>query len=47
MVFPVLLGSGKRLFGERSDKKRVQLVGLRTVGDRVAILIYRRSREED
>ena len=25
MVFPVVLGSGKRLFGETSDKKRLQL----------------------
>jgi dihydrofolate reductase len=41
MVFPVVLGSGKRLFGETSDKKRLQLVESRTVGDGVAILIYR------
>ena len=47
MVFPVLLGSGKRLFGEMSDKKRLQLLDVRTVGEGVAILIYRRSREED
>ena len=25
MVFPVVLGSGKRLFGETSDKKRLRL----------------------
>ena len=42
MVFPVVLGSGKRLFGETSDKKRLELVESRTVGDGVAILIYRR-----
>jgi dihydrofolate reductase len=41
MVFPVVLGSGKRLFGETSDKKRLQLVESETVGDGVAILIYR------
>jgi dihydrofolate reductase len=41
MVFPVVLGSGKRLFGETSDKKRLQLAESRTVGDGVAILIYR------
>jgi dihydrofolate reductase len=41
MVFPVVLGSGKRLFGETSDKKRLNLVESRTVGDGVAILIYR------
>src|ERR671936_2531254 len=42
MVFPVVLGSGKRLFGETSDKKRLQLVEARTVGDGVTILIYAR-----
>ena len=42
MVFPVVLGSGKRLFGETRDKKRLQLVESRAVGDGVAILIYRR-----
>jgi dihydrofolate reductase len=45
MVFPVVLGSGRRLFGETSDKKRLQLVDSRTVGDGVAILIYRRAED--
>jgi dihydrofolate reductase len=40
MVFPVVLGSGKRLFGETSDKKPLRLSDSRTVGDGVAILIY-------
>jgi dihydrofolate reductase len=40
MVFPVVLGSGKRLFGDTSDSKRLRLVDSRTVGDGVAILIY-------
>ena len=43
MVFPVVLGKGKRLFGETSDKKRLQLVDSKTVGDGVVILTYRRS----
>src|SRR5919197_1225592 len=47
MVFPVLLGAGKRLFGETSDKKRLQLADSRTVGDGVAILVYRRSGDAD
>jgi len=42
MVFPVALGSGKRLFGETADKKRLQLVETRTVGDGVLILTYAR-----
>jgi dihydrofolate reductase len=42
MVFPVVLGSGKRLFGETSDKKRLQLQSSRTVGDGVVVLVYGR-----
>jgi dihydrofolate reductase len=41
MVFPVILGSGKRLFGETGDKRRLKLVDSKIVGDGVAILIYR------
>jgi dihydrofolate reductase len=41
MVFPVVLGSGKRLFGETSDKKRLRLADSKIVGDGVAILVYR------
>jgi len=44
MVFPVVLGQGKRLFGETSNKKTLQLAESRTVGDGVVILIYRRKR---
>jgi dihydrofolate reductase len=40
MVFPVVLGRGKRLFGETSNKKRLRLADSRSVGDGVAILIY-------
>jgi dihydrofolate reductase len=40
MVFPVLLGSGKRLFGDVSEKKKLRLVGSRTLGDGVALLTY-------
>jgi dihydrofolate reductase len=41
MIFPVVLGAGRRLFGETSDKKRLRLADSRTVGDGVVILIYR------
>src|SRR6266568_4049643 len=41
MVFPVLLGSGKRLFGERGDLKTLRLAESKTVGDGVAIMIYK------
>ena len=40
MVFPVVLGSGKRLFGETSDKKPLRLADSKIVGDGVAILVY-------
>ena len=42
MVFPVVLGKGKRLFGETSDKKTLKLQSSRTVGDGVVILVYGR-----
>jgi dihydrofolate reductase len=41
MVFPIVLGTGKRLFGETSGKKRLQLAESKTVGDGVLINIYR------
>jgi dihydrofolate reductase len=41
MVYPVILGSGKRLFGEATDKKALSLAESKIVGDGVAILIYK------
>jgi len=43
MVFPVVLGSGKRLFGETTDKKKLRLADSKVVGDGVAILTYERA----
>jgi dihydrofolate reductase len=40
MVFPVVLGSGKRVFGAMNDKKPLRLVDSKIVGDGVAILTY-------
>ncbi|HZB05831.1 MAG TPA: dihydrofolate reductase family protein [Thermoleophilaceae bacterium] len=40
MVFPVVLGAGKRLFGETSDKRPLKLTDSRTVGDGVTIQVY-------
>ena len=45
MVFPVVLGTGKRLFGETSDKKRLRLTSSQTVGDGVSILVFERAAE--
>jgi dihydrofolate reductase len=43
MVFPVVLGEGKRLFGEVSEKKKLRLASSRSVGEGVAILTYERG----
>ena len=40
MVYPVLLGSGERLFGETSDQKPLRLVDTRTFEDGITVLIY-------
>jgi dihydrofolate reductase len=46
MVFPVVLGSGKRLFGDAGDKKPLRLVDSKTVGNGVAILTYEPASEQ-
>jgi dihydrofolate reductase len=46
MVYPVVLGSGKRLFGETTDKRSWKLAESRTVGDGIAILIFQRLDKE-
>jgi len=40
MVYPVVLGSGKRLFATTSDKKALRLAESKVVGDGVQILVY-------
>jgi dihydrofolate reductase len=45
MVYPVVLGTGKRLFDETSDKKRLRLVDSKIVGEGVAILVYQPAAE--
>jgi dihydrofolate reductase len=40
MVFPVVLGTGKRLFGDPGEKKTLRLVDSNVVGDGVLILTY-------
>ena len=44
MVFPVLLGSGKRLFDETSRDHRLRLTESGTVGEGIATLVFERSR---
>ena len=45
MVYPVVLGTGRRLFGETSDKKSVRLVGNKTVAGDLAYLTYELVRD--
>ena len=45
MVFPVVLGGGKRLFGETEDKKPLRLADSKTVGDGVEIQVYEPVRD--
>lgn len=40
MVFPVLLGTGRLLFGETTDKKRLQLSSSTVVGGGSAVQVY-------
>ena len=44
VVFPVVLGAGKRLFGETSDRRPMRLVDTKTIGDRLVLLAYGRVR---
>jgi dihydrofolate reductase len=39
-LFPVLLGSGERLFGDISDKKAMRLVGTGPIGEGLTFLTY-------
>ena len=43
MVFPVVLGTGDRMFGETTDKKTMRLKESRTVGEGILVLIYERA----
>ena len=43
MVFPVLLGQGKRLFPEGEETRPLKLIEAQTVGDGVSILRYERG----
>jgi dihydrofolate reductase len=43
MVYPIVLGGGKRLFAETSEKKPMRLSSARPVGDGITILVYERE----
>jgi dihydrofolate reductase len=44
MVFPVILGAGKRLFSTTRDKEPLRLVDSKIVGDGIAVLTYAPAR---
>ena len=44
MIFPVVVGSGQRLFGQTSGAKPMRLLHARTVGDGIAFLTYQFAR---
>jgi len=47
MVFPTILGRGRRLFPEGIDRRRLELVESRTVGeDGVQVQVYRRADDD-
>jgi dihydrofolate reductase len=41
MIYPFVLGGGRRLFSDTSDRKHMRLVDTRTVGNGLAFLTYR------
>ena len=43
MVFPVVVGTGKKLFGDGTIRKVLRLVETRTFGSGVIVLIYRKE----
>jgi dihydrofolate reductase len=47
MVFPIVLGSGKRLFAEGSKTTTLQIVDSKSVGSGVLILIYQPAQKEE
>jgi len=40
VIFPVVLGTGRRLFGETTDRQPMRLVSTQTIGDGLAFVTY-------
>src|SRR5215213_345 len=43
MVFPVILGTGRKAFEEKPDRRNLRLRDSKVVGEGVAVLIYERA----
>jgi len=46
MIHPILVGGGKRLFGEGIDRKVLRLVDTKTFSSGIVVLIYQPDKEE-
>jgi dihydrofolate reductase len=44
MVFPVILGTGKKAFDETPERRNLRLTESKVVGDGVAVMVYERAR---
>lgn len=47
MIHPLVLGSGKRLFGDESTQTDLQLVDMETTGTGVVVLTYEPAEDEE
>src|SRR5215211_7633315 len=43
MIFPVILGTGKKVFEEKPERRNLRLKESKVVGDGVLVLIYKRA----
>jgi dihydrofolate reductase len=43
MVFPVILGTGKKAFEETPDRRNLKLKESKVVGDGIVVLVYERA----
>ena len=44
-IYPVVLGAGRRLFGEISDRKSMRLIDTRSIDDGIAFMTYELVRD--
>ena len=45
VLFPVVLGAGRRMFGESVGRKPMRLISTRKIGEGLVYLAYKRSRD--
>jgi dihydrofolate reductase len=43
MIFPVILGTGQKVFEEKPERRRLRLKESKVVGEGVAVLVYERA----